>query len=66
MWAEAPPEVKAQFTEAAKREKEEHSRLYVSSLALNPFRSSTDWRDISVGIPITATSLLIVVRISSA
>jgi hypothetical protein len=29
MWAEAPAEVKSQFTEAAKREKEEHARLYV-------------------------------------
>ncbi|KAJ9107511.1 hypothetical protein QFC21_000967 [Naganishia friedmannii] len=28
MWAEAPPAVKAQFTEAAKKEKEEHARLY--------------------------------------
>jgi hypothetical protein len=27
MWAEAPPAVKAQFTEAAKKEKEEHARL---------------------------------------
>ncbi|KAJ9099991.1 hypothetical protein QFC19_005808 [Naganishia cerealis] len=28
MWAEAPPAVKAQFTEAARKEKAEHARLY--------------------------------------
>ena len=31
MWAEAPAEVKAQFIDAARKEKEEHARMLVTS-----------------------------------
>jgi hypothetical protein len=57
MWAEAPAEVKAQFTEAAKREKEEHARMYAHFHKAMPKPPSLTEYD-GTGTQTTATNQL--------